>query len=57
MHTGTFLILIGMPPPFENVTVIVVIVTLALVASYTYNIILVCKNNTICMFIHLPSHY
>ena len=57
MHTGTFLILIGMPPPFENVAVIVVIVTLVLVASYTYNIILVCKNNTICMFIHLPSHY
>ena len=43
MHASTFLVLFGMPPSLESMAVFVVMVTLAFVASYIYNVFLVHK--------------
>ena len=46
MRASTFLVLLGVAPSLENVAVTVAMVSLVLVASHTYNVILVHKNIT-----------
>ena len=46
MRASTFLVLLGVAPSLENVAVTVAMVSLVLVASHTYKVILVHKNIT-----------
>ena len=46
MRASTFLALLGVAPSLENVAVTVAMVTLVLVASHTYNVVLLHKSIT-----------
>lgn len=54
MRASTFLVLLGVAPSLENVAVTVAMVSLVLVASHTYNVILVHKNITSASLYNYP---